>query len=196
MSTADYSVAAVAQPLVSDGIDLGLTLPDGFDLSPLLPQDRLLHLHPNWFVSNVLEDGNSFSVDIKDYATEEEFILNGSFVFNDGDNELLAIHLNAPLDVTITLLNINRQLYVRIISPMGELDPSDPLLLWVRAIREYIRLYTKTSPLTLLFRAMMNRMILQMNPSQRKICLMLVRLTIVEILVILFIVVGYVIFVL
>ncbi len=42
----------------------------------------------------------------------------------------------------------------------------------------------------------MNRIILKMTPSQRKISLMLIRLTVVEIFVILLIVVGYVIFVL
>jgi hypothetical protein len=40
----------------------------------------------------------------------------------------------------------------------------------------------------------MNRMVLTMNPSQQKICLMLIRFTFLEILVILLIVVGYFIF--
>ena len=38
----------------------------------------------------------------------------------------------------------------------------------------------------------MNRMVLQMNPSQRKICLMISKITVVEVVVIIVIVIGYV----
>ena len=69
------------------------------------------------------------------------------------------------------------------------------MFLWIPAIQEYIRLYTSNKPTALFFRMIMNKMILQMNPSQRKICIMLTKITIVEVLVILVIVVGYVFFV-
>ena len=42
----------------------------------------------------------------------------------------------------------------------------------------------------------MNKMVLQMNPSQRKISIMITKITIIEVLVIILIVVGYSIFVL
>lgn len=195
MSSSDSPVT-VPPVTGSEVIDLGLQLPADFDLHSLFVHDRLLRLHPNWFISNFQQDGVSFTTAIKDYATEEEFPLSGSLVYNDKEGELLCIKLTETIEVTILFLNRNSNLAVQIIHPQGELDASDPLLLWIRAIREYIRIYTKKNPVTLLFRLLMNRMVLQMNPSQRKICLMLARITFVEILVILFIVIGYVIFVL
>lgn len=180
----------------SEEIDLGLQLPADFDLHTLFFHDRLLRLHPNWFISNFQQDGISFTATIKDYATEEEFPLSGSFVYIEKEGELLRISLTETIDVTIIFLNRNNKLAVQVITPQGEMDVDNPLLLWIRAIREYIRIYTRQTPGTLFFRLVMNRMVLQMNPSQRKICLMLARITFVEILVILFIVVGYVIFVL
>ena len=177
-------------------IDLGLQLPADFDLQPLVPHDSLLRLHPNWFVSGFQEQDGAFTVTLKDYVTEDEFPLSGSFVFNGRKDELLCITLTGSIEVEIRFLRRDNRLHVEIHSASGELDADDPLLLWIRAIREYMRLYLKQTPATLFFRLVMNRMVLQMNPSQRKICLMLARFTFVEILLILFIVIGYVIFVL
>lgn len=195
MSPSD-SLVTVPPVVGSEEIDLGLQLPADFDLHSFFVHDRLLRLHPNWFVSNFQQDGVCFTTAIKDYATEEEFPLSGSFVYNKKESELLCITLTETIEVTILFLKRNSKLAVQVITTQGELDASDPLLLWIRAIREYIRIYTKKTPVTLLFRLLMNRMVLKMDPSQRKICLMLARITFLEILVILFIVVGYVIFVL
>lgn len=194
--SASHSPLTAPFSTTSEEIDLGLQLPADFDLQPLVPDDRLLRLHPNWFISDFQEDGVFFTATIKDYATEEEFPLTGSFVFNEKEDELLCITLTDSIAVSISFLNRSNKLYVQVCTIGGELNTTDPLLLWIRAIREYIRIYTKQTPITLFFRLVMNRMVLQMNPSQRKICLMLVKITFVEILVIIFIVVGYVIFVL
>ncbi len=194
MSTTDSVITP--NPADTTEVSLSLRLPTGFDLQPFVPHDRLLRLHPNWFISDFQEDGTSFSASIKDYATEDEFPLSGQFVFNGKDDEILRITLTETIEITITFLRRNDELSVQVHSPQGELDVEDPLLLWIRAIREYIRIYAKKTPVTLFFRLLMNRMVLQMNPSQRKICLMLARFTAVEILLILFIVIGYVVFVL
>ena len=177
-------------------VDLGLPVPVGFSLQALLPDDRLLRLHPNWFISDFHQQGDTFSAAIKDYVTEEKFPLAGSFVFSGQEDELLSITLNRTIEIGIRFFVQNGSLHVAISSASGDLEPDDPLLLWIRAIREYIRIYVRKTPVTLLFRQIMNRMVLQMDPSQRKICLLLARITFVEILVILFIVIGYVIFVL
>ena len=195
MSTSDSPITDTSA-IASEAIDLGLQLPAHFDLQILVPDDRLLRLHPNWFISNFQQNGTAFTTTIKDYVTEEEFPLSGSLIYNEREDEILRIALTESIEVTISFLCRNNMLKVKIQSPQGELDVSDPLLLWIRAIREYIRIHLKKTPATLFFRLLMNRMVLQMNPSQRKICLMLARITFVEILVILFIVVAYVIFVL
>ncbi len=198
MSSSSDSID-VTDSVVTEEVDLGLQeLPAAFDLRSLFPGDRLLRFHPNWFVSDFQqkEAEPSFSATIKDYVTEEEFLLSGRFVFNRTDNELLLIQLTAPADRGISFLHRNNKLKVQISSQEKEIDPHDPLLLWIRAIKEYIRIYLKRTPVTLFFRVLMNKMVLKMDPSQRKICLMMAKITAVELLVILLIVIAYVVFVL
>lgn len=57
------------------------------------------------------------------------------------------------------------------------------------------RLFLKQTPVTLFFRVLMNRMVLKIDPSQRKISMMITKITAIEVLVIILIVVGYVFFV-
>lgn len=186
----------VLSSTASQEVDLGLQLPANFDLQSLFPHDRLLRLHPNWFVSDFRQDGTAFSATLKDYVTEEEFSASGLFVFNKNEDELLSIKLFEPFDITVDFLISDVHLKVRISSPKGMIEVSDPILLWIRAIKEYIRLYVKRTPVTLFFRFLMNHMMLKMDPSQRKICLMIAKITVVELLVIVLLVVGYVFFVL
>lgn len=183
---------------VTEEVDLGLdALPTGIELQSLFPGDRLLRLHPNWFVSDFRQkDGEtSFTAAIKDYVTEESFLLSGSFVFNRKEDELLFIELTGSIAVEISFLNRDNRLKVQISSTGQEIDPDDPILLWIRAIKEYVRIYLKRTPFTLFFRFLMNKMILKMDPSQRKICLMMAKITAVEMAVILLIVFGYLVFV-
>ncbi|MBU1419200.1 MAG: hypothetical protein KKD01_16300 [Proteobacteria bacterium] len=193
---APYRPMTVLPPSVSQEVDLGLQLPANFDLQTLFPNDRLLRLHPNWFVSDFHRDDGVFTALLKDYVTEEEFPASGSFVFNGNEDELLSIKLANPFNVTVAFVSSDCRLKVRIFSADEVIDASDPLLLWIRSIKEYIRIYVKRTPVTLFFRFLMNRMMLQMDPSQRKICLMIAKITAVELLVIVLLVVGYVFFVL
>ena len=190
-----HSPMKMAHSILTEEVDLGLQdLPASFDLQALFPEDKLLRFHPNWFVSDFQQSGTSFTASIKDYVTEEEFPLSGSFLFNRTDDELLHIQLTETTDIGISFLNRDNTLKVQISSKDEKIDPDDPLLLWIRAIKEYIRLYLKRTPVTLFFRLLMNKMILKMDPSQRKICLMMAKITAVELLVILLVVVGYVVF--
>ncbi len=186
----------MAHSTLTDEVDLGLNaLPAALDLQALFPEDRLLRLHPNWFISDFQQKGTSFTVSIKDYVTEEEFPLSGIVTFNGTANELLHIQLTETIEIGISFLNRDNKLKVQISSKDEKIDPEDPILLWIRAIKEYIRLYLKCTPVTLFFRLLMNKMVLKMDPSQRKICLMMAKITAVELLVILLVVIGYVFFV-
>ncbi len=179
----------------SEQVDLGLNLPHGFSIDTLFPHDRLLRLHPNWFVSDFQEDGQRFTASIKDYVSENHFPLSGSLVYNSEKTHLLEILLTDSMNIRILFINQENQFSVQVDS-VAVIDPDDPILLWIRAIKEYIRIYVKNTPTTWFWRLVMNRMVLQMNPSQRKICMMLAKITLVEIMVIIFIIIGYVIFVL
>ena len=195
--SSSHSAITMAYSATTEEVDLGLPeLPPSLDLQSLFPSERLLRLHPNWFVSDIQqkEKDASFTAAIKDYVTEEESQLSGRFVFNGTEDELLLMQLSGTMDADISFLNRNNRLTVRIASNTPEIDPEDPLLLWIRAIKEYIRIYLKRTPVTLFFRVFMNKMILKMDPSQRKICLMMAKITAVELLVILLVVIGYSVF--
>ena len=195
--SSSHSAIAITYSASTEEVDLGLPdLPPSFDLQSLFPSDHLLRFHPNWFVSDFQQKVKdaSFTAAIKDYVTEEESQLSGNFVFNGTEDELLHMQLAGTMDVDISFLNHNNKLTVQIASNNTEIDPDDPLLLWIRAIKEYIRIYLKRTPVTLFFRVVMNKMILKMDPSQRKICLMIAKITAVELLVILLVVIGYAVF--
>ncbi|GAB6909980.1 hypothetical protein JCM12296A_58290 [Desulfosarcina cetonica] len=171
-----------------------MKLPDGFDLARLFPGDRLLRLHPLWFIDNFRQDGSHFSADITDYATEEQFQLSGVLTYPDSGPIRLDIDLRQSSGGRIRLLTKDGLLKAEIVSGDGEVGDDNPMLQWILAIREYIRIYLKTTPVTVFFRLLMNKMVLSMNPSQRKICMMITKITAVELLVIIIVVVGYVLF--
>ncbi len=185
----------------SEQVDLGVNIPDGFTVASFFPDDRLLRLHPNLFILDFSQEGKDFSARIKDYATEEEFTLSGSFEFDKEEGlrtrrpRLVDINLTGGIEISIVFFSENNKLQVRVKSE-ETIEPDDPNLLWIKAIREYLRINLKRTPITLFWRILMNRVVLTMNPSQRKICLMLARFTLLELLVIVLIVVGYFIFVL
>lgn len=189
MSFDHYSIAK-PEFSPSEQIDLQLEMPGAFDLAAFFPQDRLFRLHPNWFINEFKYENDWFTASVKDYVTDESLLIEGQVSFQARGKEILTIAIEKPFQIIIRFFSKNNSLHVQTFT-IGEIDGSDPIILWIRAIREYIRLYTRKTPVTLAFRLLMNNMVLQMNPSQRKICMMLAKITLVEILVIVLIVVGY-----
>lgn len=162
----------------------------------LFDAEKLLRLHPHWFIEEMKEEGGEVSARIKDHATETYFDIRFALVFRDPAG--MALDFKHESLHAITLFNKNDRLYASVSGDMAEheLDQRYDLGLWLRSIREYLRLFITTTPNTLFFRFIMDHAILKMNPSQRKVSLMILRFTALEILVIVLIVIGYVIFVL
>lgn len=87
------------------------------------------------------------------------------------------------------------KIVVRLVNHRAPAEPDDfQLELWLRGIYGYLGLYTQSTPGRLINRAIINRFLIPMNPSQRKICIMIYRFTVLEVVVILLIVVGYLFF--
>ena len=173
------------------------------DLSCILNEKKLLHLHPHWFVEECEDRDGGLLASLRDYETENEFQLGLRIDFTP--TQMNESDCQAVMRISLSGFTVNELLFfsehdkVRIkITGSGDLIDEEiekSIFLWIRAIQEYIRLYTSNKPTALFFRLLMNKMILQMNPSQRKICIMLTKITVVEVLVILVIVIGYVFFV-
>jgi hypothetical protein len=172
------------------------------DITRILNEDRLLHLHPHWFIEETKPENNGLAATVRDYDTDH--------IFSFHLHLSTTAHPNDPADtkaimrITCTDHGVQELLFftdhhktqVRISYAENRVGKQleEEMLLWIRAIQEYLRLYITTTPRTIFFRLLMNRMILQMNPSQRKICLMITKITVVELLVTIVIVVGYVYF--
>lgn len=163
----------------------------------LLSIETLLRLNPHWIVEELIEDGATFTASLKDHESEKSFQLSGSLVspeplileivFDDGDFQKIRLFPKDQLFWAAVEYTAEEEI---------EEDIERHVVLWIRSIKEYLRMYLKNTVNTIFFRYIMNKIILKMTPSQRKISLMLIRITIVELLVILIIVIGYVIFVL
>lgn len=169
------------------------------DLSKILDENKLLHLHPHWFIDQSERRDNGLFATLRDYATDREFSLglrlDHSAAQDDPENSTIFMRVTL-FDFGIQeLLLFTTGDKTRLRVRYTDEEPDDPLeqdiLLWTRAIQEYLRLYTATTPRTLFFRLLMNKVLLQMNPSQRKISIMLTKITVIELLVILILVVGY-----
>jgi hypothetical protein len=167
-------------------------------VADLIDAEKLLRLNPLWIIKGFTSAGDRFQADLQDYATDREFTISGSITsekpqtmhvtFTEGDYELLTIQPDGEsYSATVVYSDPAFQ---------EESEEERHTVLWLRGIQEYLRLYRRKTINTLLFRYIMNKIVLGMTPSQRKICLMLLRITAVELLVILIVVIGYVYFVL
>lgn len=169
-------------------------------LSPgnLLSAETLLRLNPHWIVEEMTESGPSFSAQLRDHESGTLFTLSGTLGDRDGQN--FEVYFDGGDYQKITLFPQQASFWSTVEYSKTDSEPDEAVerhvVLWLRSIKEYLRMYLTNSWNAVFFRYIMNRVILKMSPSQRKISLMLIRITIVEIFVIFLIVVGYVIFVL
>ena len=167
-------------------------------LGDLLPVETLLRLNPHWIIENVEEGDDHFSANLKDYVTDVSFCLKGTLTISGQNTITLTMDHEKyqAIDIYIT----DGSLLATVTYPCveEELIEEDEryVVLWLRSVKEYLRMYLKDTMYARMSRYVMNKITLPMNPSQRKISLMLIRFSAVEILVILLIVVGYVVFVL
>ena len=170
-------------------------------IEKLLDEEKLIRLHPHWFVESRQDTNGWCQFRLRDYATGREFEL-GLVMSSDpagkappGSAPVLRMTLHKiPVEEILFHVQENK---VRVRLRSQEALPPEleqDMLLWIRAIQEYLRLYAATTPQTLVFRGIMNGMMLKMNPSQRKITIMLTKITVIELLVTIIIVVGYVYF--
>ena len=168
--------------------------PQDLRVDSLLTGETLLRLHPHWFVEGFSQADNQVVVDLRDYASDQTFRLRYR-VDADADGLPILEFDEGPLQKVWFNLQAGI-LHARVISDQDFtiLEETFGLGLWLRGIREYIRLYLNNSLNTLFFRTLMNRAMLKMNPSQRKICIMIYKITVVEIILILVIIIGFVYF--
>ena len=156
--------------------------------------EKLLRFHPHWHVGALQTEGGAWRAALKNHETEKDFHLVFRLVFprgNEGETLMRVEFEDAPLEALV-FERARGQLVLRLVSHRSPLVPDDfQLELWLRGIIGYLGLYTRTTPWRLVNRVVLNRILIPMNPSQRKICIMIYRFTVLEVVVILLIVIGY-----
>jgi len=177
--------------------DLALDLrgTDAFHLfKRLYDPEKLLRLHPHWRITTLQKDHDSIQALVIDHDTNENINVGFKIILSK-PYRLTLEFTEGPLH-SISLYAYEGRLHAAVSADLAEqeYDQRYGLGLWLRSIKEYLRLFITATPNTLFFRFIMEHAILKMNPSQRKISQMLIRFTVLEILVIILIVVGYVIF--
>ncbi|BHH85964.1 hypothetical protein [Desulforhopalus sp. 52FAK] len=168
------------------------------NLGACLSIETFFRLNPHWIVEEIEENGDSFVARLKDHVSGTQFTVKGELATNKSNR--LVIILDHETYRSIEVFTTSDKLMGVVEYGVAEDELTEEaerhVVLWLRSVKEYLRMYLTNGLNARVFRYIMNRVILKMTPSQRKISLMLIRITVVEILVILLIVVGYVIFVL
>ena len=172
--------------------DLFLPLEDEQEnsLFSQLSLEKFMRLNPHWIISNIKADEIEYQAEIKDHETETQLNLAGTYeLLSDG---FPCLKSGSEVWKSIRFFKDNNSLFARVeFSEEPEENVERQVVLWLRSVKEYLRMYAKTNVSTLFFRFLMNRVILTMTPSQRKISLMLIRITVLEIIAILAILVGW-----
>jgi hypothetical protein len=150
--------------------DLDLVLEAGAapDLGTIFDLDRLHRLHPHWIVEGASETEGGTRFEIRDHATDLRFSHFACLIFEKGDSGPpgFELRLKGGSLAGFRLFVKGDRWTVATQTPPAEMEEN--LLLWLRGIREYLRLYLTTSLNTLVFRHLMNKMILPMIKAPLK----------------------------
>ena len=179
-------------------IDPGLILEwSAPDFRAHFSPEKLLRLHPHWHVGDLQPNGDAWRVALKNHETERDFELIFRLQFPEIPDSAACMRVEfeaAPLNAMV-FERFQEKIVVRLENARSPAAPDDfQLELWLRGIYGYLGLYTQNTPGRLVNRVVMNRFLIPMNPSQRKICIMIYRFTVLEVVVILLIVMGYLFF--
>ena len=171
-------------------LDLGVRGSNRF-ICEHLTLDRLLRLNPYWKIDRLEEtDDHQYELNAMDHETDEPFVLVG--VTESSSQSGVTLCADEREWSTIVFYHQDGGLWARVtgVDGFNEKD-EERLIYWFRSVREYLRLYVRDTLWTKAHRYMMNKILLPMSPSQRKISLMMIRLSVLEIFVILLAIVGY-----
>jgi hypothetical protein len=176
-------------------IDPGLALDWGAaEFKAHFSAEKLLRLHPHWHLGELASAGGTWHATLKNHATESDFqlVFRLDFPAGTGTDACMRIEFEgAHLDAMVFERSRGR-IVVRLVNPYPPARPDlFQLDLWLRGIYGYLGLYVRNTPWRQINRVIMNRVLIPMNPSQRKISIMIYRFTVLEVVVILLIVVGY-----
>lgn len=162
---------------------------------------RAMRLNPHWHIEendgyteyDIPGDGSRYDID--DILADRQFTLRANIEHGQGHWKVtfngvdLAIHARSEDNGKNTALAYEY-------TPFGENAPSSETMEtlvrhWLPSIREYYRLFTADTVRNRFFRFFMDKVMLRMNPTQRRICAFMFKLTLLEVLLIIVLGVGF-----
>lgn len=162
---------------------------------------KTMRLNPHWHVQeneaysteDIPGDGSLFDID--DILVDRQFTLRADIEHGSG---IWTVHFGG-VDLTIRARSENNDENTAIsyeYAPFNEDSPSEEKMRslmehWLPSIREYYRLFSADTLRNRFFRFFMNRIMLRMNPTQRRICAFMFKLTLLELLLIIVLGVGF-----
>jgi hypothetical protein len=159
----------------------------------VINDELYFRLNPHWIIDSFSSSSETYSASITDHATGESFALDGTISKNSAG--FPSITADSKDWKAISFYEKEGRLHAEVrYTDVPAEEVERQLVFWLRSIKEYLRLYATNTINTRFFRMLMNRVILKMTPSQRKISLMLIRITMLELLVIVLILVGWFVF--
>lgn len=156
-----------------------------------LNRKTLMRLNPHWHIEKP-KDG---AYPVEDVLVESEFNTDPEF---NRDEKTFSAHFS-EIGLTISARSTedgtNTALSYSIDAPKGASftteDAGRTMQYWLPSLREYYRLHESNSLKHRAWRFFMDKIILTMNPTQRRICGFMFKLTILECLLILILGVGW-----
>lgn len=171
-------------------LPLGLPWRQSFweQLRPL----TLMRLNPHWNV----EPGNEDAWDVEDVLVEKRFTADPEISVVEGRWSVRFPAAGLLLEAasrerggdTVVRWNISQS-----DDPSGLLpaEAQRTVQYWLPSLREYYRLYESDGLKHRFWRMFMNKVMLTMNPAQRRICAFIFKFTMLELVLILALLVGY-----
>ncbi|QJB57543.1 hypothetical protein [Pseudodesulfovibrio sp. zrk46] len=155
-----------------------------------LKSKTLMRLNPHWHIEK--DSGSGFPVE--DVLVESEFNTKPLMAFSGETFKAnfpeigLTISARACEDGKNTALSFSKE---KDNSPVTPEDAARTMQYWLPSIREYYRLYETNTIKHRYWRFFMDKIMLTMNPTQRRICGFMLKLTVLECLLILILGVGW-----
>ncbi len=155
-----------------------------------IDNEAYFRLNPHWTITSLSSAENGYLIEIVDSVTGQAASMQTTVTRESAGFPVITADIT--FWESISFGERNGSLYAEVAydaAPTDEVEKQ--IVFWLRSIKEYFRLYATNSINTRFFRMLMNRIILKMTPSQRKISLMLIRITILEVVVMVLILVGW-----
>lgn len=152
--------------------------------------EQIIRLNPYWKITEITGSTGEYEINGEDHETAVPFAVKGEFETSEANGVTITAKEESWSSITFFERDGAAWATVNYHEEPDEAE-EQKIVYWLRSIREYLRLYVTSNLWTKAHRYMMNKILLPMSPSQRKISLMMIRVTIVEIVVIIAIVAGY-----